>query len=120
MTRCRDGIVVYHISFIKPHGYYFFFFFATHVAVATIQGWHLFLWEASTHQQWLDKVHTSDKAMIVRHCQYFAQSLSPVVSHENELYNTNSPSTSLVTVESEIICTCACSMYTSQMVCSKC
>ena len=44
-------------------------FFTARFRAATIQGRCLFLWKACGHQQWLDKVRTSDTVMTVRHCQ---------------------------------------------------
>ena len=47
---------------------------------ATIWGWWLFLWKARRHQQWLDKVHTSETVTDARHYWYSARSLSILLS----------------------------------------
>ena len=44
----------------------------------------------------------------VKHCQYFVQPLSPVVSHRNESFNMNCPSASLLTTVRKYLHTCMC------------
>ena len=65
------------------------------------------------HQRLLDKVRASDTVTTVRRCQWYAQPLSPAASHEKELYNTNSPSSSPLIVVRNYSHTCACAAYTS-------
>ena len=47
---------------------------------------------------------------IARRCQQYAQPLSPVVSCGNDLYNTNSPNATQVTIVSNFSHTCACAL----------
>ena len=56
----------------------------------------------------LDKVRTSNTVTNVKHCQYFVQPLSPVVSHRNESFNMNCPSASLLTTVRKYLHTCMC------------
>ena len=72
-------------------------------------GVYLFWKPANINGGWIRC--TSDTAMTVRLCQYFAQPLSPAVIHGNKSYNTNSPSTSLVTVVRKYSHTCVCRVY---------
>ena len=94
----------YHIFLIRYHGYYFF---AARFCVATIWGWHLFLWKTQRHQQHLDKVCMSNTVT------QYAQPISHAVSHRIESYNTNNSSASLVTIISNYSYTYACVTYTS-------
>ena len=75
----------------------------------TIRGWRLFLWKACRHQEY--KVSTSNTVMTVRHCQFYMQPLSPSVSCGTELYNTNSPVVSPVSIVRNYLHTC--SAYTT-------
>ena len=100
----------YRIFLIRHRGYYSF---TARFCAAIIRGWHLFLWKTQRHQQRLDKVHTGDTVTTVRHCQQYAQPLSPAVSHGIESYNTNNSSASLVTIISNYSHTYACVTYTS-------
>ena len=63
--------------------------------MATIQRWRLFLWKAHREQQ-LDKVGMNEMVTITRHCQWYAQPLSSAVSCENNLYNIDNTSVSMV------------------------
>ena len=85
-----------------------------HSRAATIRGRCLFLWKAGRHQRQLDKVRKSATVMVARHCQEYAQPLSPAVSRGNGSYNTNSPSASVVTIIRNHSHTCACVAFTSR------
>ena len=52
--------------------------------------------------------------MIARHCQQYAQPLSPAVSRANNACNTDNPSTSVVTVVRNYLQTCSHVMYTNR------
>ena len=78
---------------------------------ATIRWRCLFLWKARRR---LNKVHMSETVKVARHCQQYTQPLSPVVSHENDSYNTNSSSASVVTIVRNHSHTCAHAMFTSR------
>ena len=88
---------------------------ASHFCVATIRGRHLFHWKARRHQYVQAIQRQQLEAGIV-------QSLSSAVSHRKELYNTNSPSASLVTIVRIIrmcACTACCCSYYSRAGCSR-
>ena len=68
----------------------------------------LFLLKTRRHQQRLDKVCRSDTVMTVNS----TQPLSSAISLGEELYNTNSPSASPLTVILNYPHTCACALYT--------
>ena len=61
-------------------------------------------------QERLDKVCTSETVTVARHCQWYAQPLSPAVSRGN---NTNSPSASMVTIFRNHLHMCARTSFTS-------
>ena len=60
------------------------------------------------------RARMSNTVMTVRCCQQYTQPLSPAVSHENKLYNTNSSSASPVIVVRNYPNTCVCAAYTSR------
>ena len=54
--------------------------------------------KARRHQRRLDRVRTNETVTIARHCQWYAQPLSPADSRGNDSYNTNGPSPGVVTI----------------------
>ena len=57
------------------------------------------------------RARMSNTVMTVRHCQQYTQPLSPAVSHENELFNTNSSNASSVIVVRNYSNTCVCVLH---------
>ena len=108
---------IYCTSLIRYSGYYFFHCLLLCVyysRAAIIRGRCSFLWKASRHQQWLDKVRTSEAVTIDRRSVSSIHSLSSLtVSHRNDLYNTNSPGGSMVTIIRNYLCMCVRAVYTS-------
>ena len=94
----------YRTSSIRCRSYYFF---AAWFCMTTNRGWHLFPWKACTHQwhvpalQWplLDAVSSTHSLL---------SAMETI-----ELYNTNTPSTSQVTVIRNYLQSCLCATYTS-------
>ena len=86
------------ISSIRPSVYYF------SLLVFDIY----FIGKPADIKNDLDKVRTSNTVTNVKHCQYFVQPLSPVVSHRNKSFNMNCPSASLLTTVRKYLHTCMC------------
>ena len=95
---------VYFISLIRRCGYFFF------AACLSTGGWRIFLWKpADINDGWISYVRAIQRWLLDA-VSSLAQPLSPAVSRGNELYNTNCPSDSLVTIVRNYLCMCACAL----------
>ena len=56
----------------------------------------------------------SETVTVTRRCRLYTQPLSPAVSRGNDSYNKKRPSTSVVTVVTKHLYTCACVVFTSR------